>query len=103
MTEWVNEVVLVGRIAGEATQVDLPSGDVMVKFRIVVPRKKPETKVTVDAIDLMAAKPAMVKRVLKLVEGDVVQVEGSLRRRFWKTPTGVASRTEVEVSAISKA
>jgi single-strand DNA-binding protein len=103
MTEWVNEVVLVGRIAGECTQVDLPSGDEMVKLRIVIPRKRPETKVTVDAIDLMAIKPAIVKKALKLNEGDVVRVEGALRRSFWKTPTGVASRTEVEVSTIAKA
>jgi single-strand DNA-binding protein len=31
--------------------------------------------------------------------GDVVEVEGSIRRRFFRTGGGAASRVEVEVSA----
>ena len=36
-------------------------------------------------------------------KGDIVRIEGALRRRFWKTPSGVASRTEVEASLLTRA
>ena len=103
MAEWVNEVVVVGRVAGEPNEVELPSRDAMVKWRVVVPRNKPATSVTVDTIDVVAFKAGVRKKALGLVEGDIVRIEGALRRRFWKTPSGVASRTEVEASLLTRA
>jgi single-strand DNA-binding protein len=37
-----------------------------------------------------------------LADDAVVEVSGSLRRRFWRTPAGPASRYEVEVNAIRR-
>ena len=37
----VNDVRLVGRVTGEPVAVELPSGDVLVTFRISVPREVP--------------------------------------------------------------
>ena len=36
-----NDVRLVGRLTGEPTLVELPSGDALVTFRISVPRSSP--------------------------------------------------------------
>ena len=40
--------------------------------------------------------------VSRLVPGDVVEVEGSLRRRFWRVGAGAASRSEVEVTRVRR-
>ena len=42
--EWVNEVHLVGRVSSEPEERELPSGDVVVLFRLVVPRPAPDRK-----------------------------------------------------------
>ena len=95
---WENAVTLVARVTTEAEQFELPSGDTLMKFRVVVPRHKPVTKATVDTIDCVAFKPVVQRKAGNLAVGDVVEVTGALRRRFWKTGVGVASRMEVEVS-----
>ena len=97
---WTNSVFLIGRVTGTGEEVELPSGDLLTKFRVVVPREKPETKVVVDTIDCVAFKPAIQKKIMKLELEDVVEIEGSLRRRFWQGATGVASKVEVEVSSL---
>ena len=97
---WTNSVLIVGRVTGTGEEVELPSGDLLTKFRVVVPREKPETKVVVDTIDCVAFKPAIQKKIMKLELEDVVEIEGSLRRRFWQGATGVASKVEVEVSSL---
>ena len=97
---WTNSVLLVGRVTGTGEEVELPSGNILAKFRIVVPREKPETKVVVDTIECVAFKPAIQKKIMKLELEDVVEVEGSLRRRFWQGATGVASKVEVEVTSL---
>ncbi|MEI6404841.1 MAG: single-stranded DNA-binding protein [Actinomycetes bacterium] len=100
--EWVNNVVLVGRVTSVAEDIVLPSDDVLTRFRIVVPRIKPTTRTTVDTIDLVAFKPAIQKRAHSLDIDDVVEIEGALRRRFWKAGASVASRVEVEMSSLRK-
>jgi single-strand DNA-binding protein len=35
--------------------------------------------------------------------GDMLEIQGALRRRFWRGAGGTASRCEVEVSAAKKA
>ncbi len=97
---WTNSVLLVGRVTGTGEEIDLPSGDTLTKFRVVVPREKPETKTVIDTIECVAFKPAIQKKALKLEIDDVVEIEGSLRRRFWQGATGVASKVEVEVSLL---
>lgn len=98
---WENAVTLVARVTSEAEPFELPSGDTLMKFRVVVPRHKPVTKATVDTIDCVAFKPVVQRKAGNLAIGDVVEVTGALRRRFWKTGVGVASRMEVEVSKIT--
>ena len=99
-TNWENSVTLVARVTTEAEQFELPSGDTLMKFRVVVPRYKPVTKATIDTIDCVAFKPVAQRKSATLAIGDIVEITGELRRRFWKTGAGVASRMEVEVSKI---
>ena len=99
-----NEVVLVGRVAAPAQERTLPSGDVILTWRLVVDRPPPRRKppegvrvVGVDTLDCVAWTGGVRRTARSFVEGDVVEVQGSLRRRFWRAGAGAASRCEVEV------
>lgn len=94
----VNRVELEGRLPAVAESRTLPSGDQIVTFRVVV-RRAPGSPAgaTVDTLDCVAWSRGLGERVLRWPAGSRVAVEGSLRRRFWRTPAGVASRTEVQV------
>ena len=99
-----NEVVLVGRVSGEPAERELPSGDVIVTWRVVVDRPPPRATDTggraqsIDTIDCVAWKPGARRTARGYVAGDVVAVEGALRRRFWRGGGALASRCEVEVA-----
>lgn len=101
-SEWTNSVHLVGRVTSTAEDVQLPSDTILTRFRIVVPRAKPTTKTTVDTIDLVAMKAGLQKRARNLELGDIIDVQGQIRRRFWKAGNSVASRVEIEISSLSK-
>jgi single-strand DNA-binding protein len=97
-----NEVCLSGRLAAAAEERALPSGDVLVSFRVVVARPagrapRRERSPTVDTIDCVVWRASVRRTVLGWAAGDVVEVTGALRRRFWRSGAGAASRTEVEV------
>jgi len=98
--DWQNSVLLVGRVTSEAEEIALPSGETLVRFRIVVPREKPTTKATVDTIDCVTFKAVSQRKARTLAIGDIVEITGELRRRFWKAGAGVASRVEVEISSL---
>ena len=100
--EWMNSVHLVGRITTAGQEIELPSGDMLVKFRIVIPRDRPISKTTVDTIDCVVDRKSLHKKVLRFFEGEIVEIEGQLRRRFWKAGPGVASKLEVEVHSVGK-
>lgn len=95
-----NDVVLAGRLPADPEERTLPSGDVLVAFRVVVARPPGRTGgrgPVVDTIDCVAWQAAVRRTVLGWSAGDAVEVSGALRRRFWRTGGGAASRTEVEV------
>lgn len=95
--EWLNSVHLVGRVTTTGEELELPSGDLLVKFRVVIPRENPTTKATVDTIDCVAVAKSVQRKAMKFELDEIVEIEGSLRHRFWKAGAGVASRVEVEV------
>ncbi|MDQ6527444.1 single-stranded DNA-binding protein [Nocardioides sp. LHD-245] len=99
-----NTVVLSGRVAAEPQERVLPSGDRLWTCRVIVPR--PDVRVlasgrkgaSVDVVDL-AGWSARVRRSMRgWHAGDVVGVEGALRRRFYRAGGQTASRVEVEVT-----
>jgi single-strand DNA-binding protein len=97
----VNEVRLVGRVTSLAVERELPSGDKVVEFRVVIGRGKMRNgKKEVDSLDI-AAWSAKARRAALAVKIDSwIEVKGSVRRRFWRAPTGLASRWQVEASEV---
>jgi single-stranded DNA-binding protein len=101
-SDYINEVALVGRLSGEPKEKVLPSGSKVVEFRLVVERDKNQSGSSqlVDTIDIATWSAIGRKSALKLDENAWISVNGAIRRRFWQSPTGLASRWQVEASEI---
>jgi single-strand DNA-binding protein len=115
-----NEVRLVGRLSAPARVLDLPSGDRLVTFRVIVDRigrrrgrQQRNAKGSaeaggssgrrqVDTIDCATWTRREQRRVEKWQPGDLVEVQGQLRRRFRRGESGPVSRVEVEVMLARK-
>lgn len=95
-----NEVSLVGRVSAEPERRELPSGDALWLFRLVV--RRPPTagaaRQGVDVLDVAAWTSRAQRSVRGWHAGDQVEVEGSVRRRFFRTGAATASRFEIEMS-----
>ena len=94
-----NNVLLRGRVSGVPAERDLPSGDHVVEFRIVVRR---DSREGVDTLDIAAWSAKSRRKGLSLKAGEWVEISGAVRRRFWQAPTGLASRWQIEASEISR-
>lgn len=94
-----NEVLLRGRVSGQPQEKELPSGDKVVEFRLVVTRLSREG---VDTLDVGAWSAKSRKRGLTLKENEWIEIIGSVHRRFWQGSQGVASRWQIEASDISR-
>lgn len=106
--EAVNQVLVVGRLTAPAEGRELPSGDQLVTWRLVVDRPPDRRRaqgtgrpVTVDTLECVAWTARLQRAAASWSEGDVIAVEGALRRRWWRSPQGVASRYEIE-AAVAK-
>lgn len=98
--EPVNTVTLVGRLSVAPEERVLPSGDHLWTFRVVVQRPPGRGRAgQVDALDCAVWGGPVRRSMRRWREGDLVEVTGAVRRRFFRTPSGAASRVEVEVSA----
>lgn len=95
----VNQVLLRGRVSGEPQEKELPSGDRVVEFRIVIPRNSRDG---VDTLDIAAWTVKTRRTGLTLKAEEWVEISGAIRRRFWQAPSGLASRWQIEASAISR-
>ncbi len=96
----LNEVRLRGRLSTDPEERTLPSGDTVWTFRVVVarpPREGETPRARVDALECAAWSPRVRRSVARWGAGDVVEVEGGLRRRFYKAGGATVSRVEVEV------
>jgi single-strand DNA-binding protein len=94
----VNEVHLVGRLAAVAVDRELPSGDTLTTFRLVVDRPEGTPGPSVDTLDCAVWRGDVRRRLASWAPGDVLRVEGELRRRFWRAGAAAVSRYEVEVT-----
>ena len=140
---YVNQVVLQGRVSGVAASKKLPSGDSVVQFRLIVDRvnsglsrkskrsifskavqskkdknvksgkvgkggsssktgNKSISKREVDTLDIGVWRKDLQKKSLTLVAEQFVNVKGAIRRSFWSTPNGLASRYQIEAFEIEK-
>ena len=91
-----NDVVLRGRVSAPAEIRTLPSGDPLLTFRLIVRRTKPRPGgQSVDVLTCITYDRALQRRAALWQAGEVVEVEGALQRRFWRTGSGTASVCEV--------
>lgn len=90
-----NEIVLVGRITSPPVERELPSGDVVRSWRLTVDRVDGSGRF--DVVDCTAWTPRLRRTSSAWGKGDVVEVTGALRRRFWRAGASVASICDVEV------
>jgi single-strand DNA-binding protein len=103
----VNEVTLRGRVSREPELRELPSGTLIVTVRISVARapspmskgSKQGSKQGWDWVDCVAWGARQRRRVSTWRVGDIVEVEGALRRRIYRGGAGTAMLLEVEVLA----
>lgn len=103
----LNEIRLVGRLAADPVRRELPSGDTVVTFRLVVDRAPVAANTrqrtpTVDTLECAAWTKSVQRSLRTCMAGDVLEVEGALRRRFWRSASGAASRSEVEVARLRR-
>lgn len=123
-----NEVLLTGRVPAAALERTLPSGDVIAVLRVVVARRVQSGRrrqspprgehghgseaadgqaparrpPVVDTIDVVCWSASTRRVAARLTTGDVVDVEGALRRRFFGAAGGRQSRYEVEARHIRR-
>lgn len=105
-----NEVILWGRLPAAPEERELPSGDQISVLRVVIPRRPGPRRAEatrpprqqVDTIDVVCWTARTRRTAQRLVEGDWIEVEGALRRRFFATGGGRQSRYEVEATVLRR-
>jgi single-strand DNA-binding protein len=95
----LNDLLLRGRVSAPAIEKELPSGDKIVEFRLIVSREKGEG---VDTLDIAAWSTKSRRSALSLKSDEWIEVSGSIHRRFWKAASGLASRWQVEAIEIRR-
>jgi single-strand DNA-binding protein len=102
--EHLSSVVLAGKVTAGPDERVLPSGDRVVSFRVSVPRRPTPlgkgSRQRADWIDCVTASARCRRSVLRWSVGDVVEVEGVLRRRFLRA-AGFAGSTRLEVEMLA--
>ncbi|MQW75356.1 single-stranded DNA-binding protein [Nocardioides sp. dk4132] len=94
-----NEVRLVGRVSQAPEERELPSGDSVLLFRLVVARTGDlrGSRQRVDVLDCAVWGGRVRAAARAWCAGDVVELSGAVRRRFFRAGAGPASRYEIEV------
>jgi len=95
----LNDVLLRGRVSSIAQEKELPSGDKVSEFRIVIARINEEG---FDTIDISAWSFKVRRTAGSLKIDQWVEVSGSIKRRFWRGATGLASRWQIDASEITR-
>lgn len=92
-----NEVILVGRLPEAAHVRSLPSGSRLGTWRLIVRRRHSGRGARVDTISCASFEPEVIEAVAGWLPDDIVEVTGSLRRRWWGSEGAKSSGYEVEV------
>jgi single-strand DNA-binding protein len=103
----VNEVRLVGRVSRDPLRRLLPGGGELWTFRVVVPRvtsarRGLAPRALVEALDCSVWTGRVQRQVRTVRAGDVIEVRGSIRKRFVPSPRRTDPRVEIEVTGVTK-
>lgn len=99
--EHVNEIVLVGRLSGEPEWRELPDDRQVTVWRLIVEHRDARSPQDgIDTIRCVSYDRAIQEVVRTWSHGDVIEVHGALRHRFWRSPTGPRGLYEVEASSV---
>jgi len=103
-----SQVAVIGRLGSRVEVRTLPSGDEVTIFTVIVDRSAKDQSraggrtATVDSISCQTFRAGVARRLSTLEAGTWVQVEGSLRRRFWRFAGGLSSAMEVDVIRLER-
>ena len=95
----LNDLLLRGRVSAIAVEKELPSGDKLVEFRLIVSRERRDG---VDTLDIGAWSAKSRRIAMTLKPDEWIEVSGAIHRRFWRGVGGLASRWQVEAVEISR-
>lgn len=98
----INEVHLIGKLGQHVFTKEMPSGDIITTFTVIVPRSsKPRIgNQKVDSLACQTFKSTIRTKVESWPAGTWVEIHGELRRRFWQGGKGLVSATEIEVRTL---
>ncbi|GAB3978633.1 hypothetical protein GCM10029978_071860 [Actinoallomurus acanthiterrae] len=95
----VNEIVLVGRLSGAPEWKTLPEGRQVAVWRLIVEHQNARSpQDAIDTIRCVTYDSAVQEGIRGWRHGDLVEVRGSLRHRFWRAPDGPRGLYEVEAA-----
>ncbi|WP_091241806.1 single-stranded DNA-binding protein [Klenkia soli] len=103
-----NDVALRGVLAVPPELRELASGDTLLVLKLTVRRQPPTSRPArpreprQDTLTCITYAKALITRSATWQPGDVLDVEGALRRRVWRSPTGAAVAHEVECHRVRK-
>lgn len=99
-----NRVELSGRVTAEPALRELSNGELLVTWRVEVARPLAEQRPfhSVDTITCVSFSSHVQAGVRGWRIDDMVRVQGALRRRRWRSATGVSVVYEVEVRKVSQ-
>lgn len=96
-----NTVELAGRVSSAPVERELPSGDRVVTFRLVMARERTAmtagSRQSSDWVDCSAWGGRARRSAMSWGVGDHVEIEGALRRRFYRDGSAASTRLEVEM------
>ncbi len=109
-TPAMNVVRLRGRLTRHPEVTTLPSGDEVLAINVTVERPHDgldTLPVQVGPVPPQGRRPApgqagrrLLSTARRLGPGDIIEIDGWLRRRWWESPSGRRSRVEVAATAV---
>lgn len=96
-----NEVLLVGRLAGEVTRTPAGKGAEGTVWRLTLERQDPSGETVQETFPCVSYDEDISDLAAAWKEGDLIEVQGTLRRRHWKSDSGTTlSRIEIEAQDV---
>ena len=95
----LNDLLLRGRVSAQALERELPSGDKVVEFRLIVSRQRRDG---VDTLDIGAWSAKSRRTAMTLKPDEWIEASGAVHRSYWRGASALASRWQVEAAVISR-